>query len=262
MDKEFNTKIKETTNYSQFKKLEGNRDLLDGRIKKIMDSIEKIGYILSPILVNEKLEVIDGQGRLEALKRLKLPVHYIIQNGIGLKECQQMNIHQTNWTDFDFVKSYATKGKQDFRRLQSLLEAYKKLPKEVVYMSASEELSDRGNKYYSTKIRDGSFVISEQKYESSRWELEYASELKDVAKTIGGATRPFYVAVIFAYRNLDCNKRNRMKDLIIKHQYQLASYSSAEDYLKSFDGFYNSRYKPKAKDRLCLAMTWHLDHMS
>ena len=70
--KESKFKIYETTSYSQFKTMEGNRAVKDGRVNKIVESINKIGYVLSPILVNEKMEVIDGQGRLSALERDKL----------------------------------------------------------------------------------------------------------------------------------------------------------------------------------------------
>ena len=62
-----------TADYGKFKKLPGNRDVKG--TQKIIDSIETVGYVLSPILVNENMEVIDGQNRLDALRALKLPVH-------------------------------------------------------------------------------------------------------------------------------------------------------------------------------------------
>ena len=61
-----------------FKTMDGNRLLKNDRVNKIVESINAVGYILSPILVNEKMEVIDGQGRLAALERLKMPVHYMV----------------------------------------------------------------------------------------------------------------------------------------------------------------------------------------
>ena len=64
--------VKSTKNYEMFQKLEGNRPVLERRINKIIASINNVGYITSPIIVNDKYEVIDGQGRLEALKQLKL----------------------------------------------------------------------------------------------------------------------------------------------------------------------------------------------
>lgn len=107
-------KIQSTTNYAMFKTLDGNRSVKDHRVDKIVQSIVDVGYITNPIIVNEKMEVIDGQGRLAALERLCLPVEYLVHEGIGIKECRSMNIHQSNWTDYDYVSSYATRVIKDF----------------------------------------------------------------------------------------------------------------------------------------------------
>lgn len=61
--------IKVTNNYEMFKILAGNRGVSPARVKKIKKSIEDVGYITSPILVNEKMEVIDGQRQIASFKR-------------------------------------------------------------------------------------------------------------------------------------------------------------------------------------------------
>lgn len=62
--------IKRTNNYDMFKRLEGNRFVDPKKVNKLKKSINEVGYISNPIIVNEKMEVIDGQHRLEALKEL------------------------------------------------------------------------------------------------------------------------------------------------------------------------------------------------
>ena len=47
--------------YDKFTRVKGNRNPKSA--KKIIESINNVGYILNPILVNEKFEVIDGQNR-------------------------------------------------------------------------------------------------------------------------------------------------------------------------------------------------------
>ena len=42
-----------TRNYEIFKKLQGNRAVQEDRIKNIINSINEVGYIKSPIVVNE-----------------------------------------------------------------------------------------------------------------------------------------------------------------------------------------------------------------
>ena len=110
-----------TRNYEIFKKLQGNRAVQEDRIKNIINSINEVGYIKSPIVVNEKREVIDGQGRLEAAERLNLPIHYIIVPGIGIEECRAMNINQKSWGLTDYIKSYADMGQESFILIQKII---------------------------------------------------------------------------------------------------------------------------------------------
>lgn len=117
-------KVYTTKDYSIFKRLVGNRDIPESRISKIVESIQTIGWVHNPIIVNEKMEVIDGQGRLTALQRLKMPVEYIIAEGAGNKECIYMNMNMVNWKLPDFIKSYAEQGNENYQRLLSLMEKY------------------------------------------------------------------------------------------------------------------------------------------
>lgn len=250
-------KIYETTDYSMFQTLEGNRTVTNERVNKIVESINRVGYLLSPILVNEKMQVIDGQGRLGALERLKLPVHYMIHEGIGVKECQQMNIHQSNWSTYDYILSYATLGDDNYKRLQSLVDKYKELPIDVVIIAASNVAVTGGQSI--KKLKEGHMKVSEDDYERARWELGYCEKVRQVAKTVGGNKKPFYAAVIYAYKNLDSNGRNRMETVIRQHAYDFPSLTKPCEYLKHFDGFYNAGLHKK--NRIKLAVQWELDNM-
>ena len=251
-------KIYETTDYSQFKTLEGNRVLTNDRVNKIVESINKVGYLLSPILVNEKMEVIDGQGRLGALERLKLPVHYMVHEGIGVKECQQMNIHQSNWTLYDYIMSYAMLGDENYKRLQSLVDKYRELPIDVVITSATGNLNN-GGANTTKKVKNGKVIVTDKDYERARWELDYCEKVRQVAKTIGGAKRPFYLAVIYAYKSLSSDGRNLMETVIRQHAYDFPSLTKPVEYLKHLDGYYNKEVT-KSK-RIKLAIQWEIDTM-
>lgn len=119
-----NIAVYKTSEYDVFKKLLGNRDVTEERVSAIVDSIKKIGLMCSPILVNEKMEIIDGQGRYEACKRLSLPVYYIAQANAGIEECIAMNIKMRNWIIDDYVKSYADRGFEAYKELILLHSKY------------------------------------------------------------------------------------------------------------------------------------------
>lgn len=71
--------IYETNEYGLFKNLSGNRFV--DHSGKIAESMKERGLLLAPIIVNEKKEIIDGQNRFEACKKLNLPVYYVIAEG-------------------------------------------------------------------------------------------------------------------------------------------------------------------------------------
>ena len=66
------TEIRKTNNYPMFKNMIGNREIKDKNYKKLIRSMSEKQLII-PILVNEKLEIIDGQHRFNACKTLQLP---------------------------------------------------------------------------------------------------------------------------------------------------------------------------------------------
>ena len=72
--------VYETKDYDAFVYRKDNRTIEEN--KKLKEEISKLG-IISPILVNEKLEVIDGQNRIDLAKQLNKPVPFIILNGAG-----------------------------------------------------------------------------------------------------------------------------------------------------------------------------------
>lgn len=159
--------------YNQFKKLEGNRVTSISRVNKIKKSIMEVGYITSPILVNENMEIIDGQGRFEALKELGLPIEYIVQPGINIKECIAMNVYQTNWNLMDYIKSYADKGVQDYIYLQNLINEFPRIKGIYAYAIALFETGTLDPK----KTRNGELKINEQQYEKAREKLKYVNPI-------------------------------------------------------------------------------------
>lgn len=165
--------ILETRDYEKFNKLKGNRSITDGRISKIISSINKVGYIKNPIIVNEKMEIIDGQGRFEALKSLKLPIYYIVIPGIGIEQCISMNINNTNWKLTDYIESYSELGNQNFIYLKQLLNEYKMYSLDSIFASATGVLktSNRG-------IKDGNIYINEEMYNNSKKILDYLMDIQ------------------------------------------------------------------------------------
>ena len=181
--------INVTRDYEQFKLLKGNRAVTSQRKEKIKNSILEVGYVTSPILVNENMEIIDGQGRFEVLKELNMPIEYIVHPGISLKECIAMNVNQTSWKLQDYIKSYADAGVPDYVRLQDLIDSYP-MNKNISLIANSINGATR----FSTHIiLDGEYKLDEETYLKAKSNLGDIMEIylenkhiKGIAQIISG----------------------------------------------------------------------------
>lgn len=108
--------VYETDDYSIFKKLPANRDLIAKRLKRLIESFSE-KEILNPIVVNGKYEIIDGQGRFEAKKSLGLPIQFVIDEDADIDDCRRMNAYNAPWNIKDYAKSLADDGNDNCRRL-------------------------------------------------------------------------------------------------------------------------------------------------
>lgn len=76
-----------TTNYDMFKLPDGKRDYSDSEVNKVMaNATDDEGNLLmlgdrpllavSPVLVNDKMEILDGRMRFRVMQELGLPITY------------------------------------------------------------------------------------------------------------------------------------------------------------------------------------------
>lgn len=116
-------KIKKTSNYFIFQKLEANRQINENHVEALMAAFKK-QYFISPIQVNENMQVIDGQHRLEAAKRLGFAVYYIQLEGATIKTVQALNTNSRNWTNEDYLNCYVKEGYKDYIIFNDFINEY------------------------------------------------------------------------------------------------------------------------------------------
>ena len=202
-------KVYKTNNYSKFKRLLGNRDVTSSRVAIIKKSIEEYGYISNPILCNEKLEVIDGQGRLQACRELSLPIEYRVVSGIGISECLAMNLKPTAWSMKDVCKSYAERGNENYARLLKLMGETGLSANNIVSIVYSKAGKTDTRNY--NLLREEKLVISDYDYQAAKEVLEKLQDLQDVAKEIGGRRERFYPYMAWAMRLPNVDEKRLLK---------------------------------------------------
>lgn len=202
-----------TTNYEKFKRLDGNRDVKEFRIRKIVESIKEKGQIASPIIVNERMEVVDGQARLEAFRRLNLPVFYVVCEGAGIKDCTTMNATQTSWGLMDFIKSEAERGNVSYRYLQALVDRYHG-EFGISTICAAATMGNVNGTPLPT-IKDGKLNINAEEYQKAINLLEYCKGLNAIK--LEGRKDYFYIVVIWLIKSGIIDKE-RLKNKLIKYR--------------------------------------------
>ena len=232
-----------TSDYEKFKHLAGNRGVSELRVRKIMDSVRKVGYVKSPILVNEKMEVIDGQGRLEAFERLEIPVEYTVKEGIGIIECRAMNLFQENWKITDWIDSFAGLGDENYIRFKKFFEEVRgDFNLGVVYAAVKGRIYS-GN--MNPEIKDGRLICSEEDILKARDVLKFCTRFKPMLRRIGGGLSYYDFALIWCYMDEEVKKERLFRN-VEKYQVSMRPSSSVETALQELETAYNKSGKPKA----------------
>lgn len=238
-----------TDQYDIFNRLEGNRPVTKKRSSKIRKSIEARGYIPVPIVVNEHLEIIDGQGRVDAVSNMGLPVYYMIVPGLGLEDCVQMNITSTSWTLQDYVSSYANTGNENYQRLIMLQDNHRKLPLSVIVCAATGVMASN-----NANIKTGLLELPQDRCEDIDEMLSYVELFVPICKehTIGNANQ-IYMALCFCYQ-CDQVNNDRMLNAFARYTHKARSTSSIAEILNFLTEMYNCNLK---KDRVYITTEYY-----
>lgn len=235
-----NRVISTTTNYGMFKRVEGNRSVDPRRVNKIKNSILENGYICCPITVNEKMEVIDGQGRLQVLSELGIPVDYIVVPGTGVKECTAMNIASTNWKQDDYILSHAETGNENYQRLLQLVKEFPNVQKSVV-LSAVCGKPMRGN---AKEVNDGSLILGEREWSRAYPRLEFVASCAPAFKS--AANRYTLQYALLKCCDIPGLDRERLRTRLLETR-DLSGYANLEDCYDVLSDIYNYRLRPNSK---------------
>ena len=236
-----------TKDYSIFRRLVGNRDIPESRISKIVESIQTIGWIHNPIIVNEKMEVIDGQGRLTALQRLKMPVEYIVAEGAGNKECIYMNMNMVNWKLPDFIKSYAEQGNENYQRLLGLMEKYANGNLDIISTAVY-----RVSKSKHRDIKQGILQLTEEQAKAAIPRLEYIKPIleKIDEKKLPGSIVTLMQTLIYYFDYPEVDKE-RLAYSVEKYIYNSTPWVLNTDCETEVENCYN--YGLGLEKKICIA---------
>ena len=111
-----------TEDYDMFRQQHGNRNRGHKDVNPMVEAIRDCDLLrYQPILINEKLEVIDGQTRLRSARSLNKPVYFIVGEGLAIRETQILNTNLQPWKLLDFLHSHIDAGNENYVKLQAFI---------------------------------------------------------------------------------------------------------------------------------------------
>lgn len=240
-----------TENYDQFVLMKENRAIKGARIAKVRKSIEKNGYVFNPIIVNEKMEIIDGQARFEVLREKGLPIQFIVKEGLGARECIALNTTVSVWTIKDYVESYMNQGSKDYERLWYLLDKYSTYG--INCMDLMFAIHGQASVPMNA-IKDGEFVCSEEQQEEADKLLnQLRLFMPSMQRAKKGKTQLMDIAIMFVLR-MELAKCKKLLEKFDKYiGSEIAPHFTTQDgAFETLDAVYN--YKASTK------VHWGIDY--
>ena len=170
--------IRTTRDYHLFKLMPGNR-AIKNRAENIKESIEKIGWISNPIIVNQDMEIIDGQSRFIALRDLNKPIEYQVIPHLNLDDCRTLNRYNTEWGTIDYLYSYAEEGNVNYIRLKNLMETFGEKQIRIVLQACSKS-------YHKDEFQEGRTIVTDKDFGNGYRRLNILGRFKDISKRFSG----------------------------------------------------------------------------
>ena len=229
------SEVFETNDYNMFKFISNNRSVSSSHINKIIKSMQK-KRLISPILVNENREIIDGQHRFLAQKQLKMPIAYIEQEGYGEEETQILNTNTKNWSFLDWEKYYCNKNNENYKIYRDFRKKYS------FGMEQNIQLLQGKVSHYKEAFKEGFFkVISYNKA------IKRAEMIMEISKYYKDYNNRFFLrAIIHCFDNKDYNNNVFIKKISYQGN-SLVRCVDKKSYLRLIEHIYNYKIRENTK---------------
>jgi hypothetical protein len=186
-----------------FKLRPDNRErITQSHVERLKESISARNLLdMRPIVVNENMEVMDGQHRLMAAKELGCAIYYEVKKDMKSEDIILMNITKP-WGINDFMNFFIKQGKQDYIELEKFIN------KNKITLRIALSLLQGDSDDSKHKFKIGKFKFNQdlkQDHIDYCWEtIEYIKRMNGSSQFIN--TAKFWKALIKLIMNNINNK--------------------------------------------------------
>lgn len=246
--------IMSTNDYSIFTLIRGNRVVNKLHVERLKKSFSK-SYLMSPIIVNQKYEIIDGQHRFNAAKELGLPVNFIVVNDYGLREVQLLNTNMKNWKKEDYLQAYCDLGYVEYLKMKKFMQDLPDFGIKAAEQLLTNTTAGANNRQYVGKI-DGNLAgrsrnFQEGELEIPNLDLSYknAEKIMRFKPYYDGFNRSVFVAAMIGMFKHENYNHSKMIGKVKNNPSALTHCSSVTQYKILIEEIYNYRSRDKVSLR-------------
>lgn len=216
-----------TSNYDLFKYSGLNRKINKIHVQRLITESERMKENgqepnitkLSPVLVDTKMHVIDGQHRIKAMEALSLPVYYIKAN-LKANDIVAVNAKRQVWKLNDYISFFAATN-PEYEKLMELQEQHK-----TVATTDISRLDKLTFSHHTDAIKKGKFAFLN--YDITVERVEQFDKLIHINPVF--KLRPVSMAYIAALKTKDFDADDFIEAVRIAGGIFQGSTESAENY--------------------------------
>jgi len=246
-----------TNDYSLFKIIKGNRDVNKLHIKRLVDSFRD-EYLLTPLIINQNYEIIDGQHRYHAAKELGLPINFIICNDYSLKQVQLLNTNMKNWKKIDYLNTFCDLGYEDYLKFRNFLQTYPDFSLDSAISLLTNKIGNDKQKssylFKSDTNKDGTYMI--RSFENGDFKIHnyklacvYAEKMLEIKPLYDGYNRrTFVLAMLNLFKHENYNHAQFLQKLKLNPS-ALIDCNNITQYKEVIEEIYNYRSREKVNLR-------------
>ena len=234
-----NFELKQTTDYTIFRTGQ-NREVKEKDVKRKLISIQEDGLQL-PIVVNRRMEIVDGQHRFQALVMLGEPVPYLVSNNWKNEyHTAVINNTQRTWSTENWAE-FRAKENPIIAEALLLAENYRDLTDGRMTVATALEMMSTG----------GSSIITDLKNNKYNYDNDTGSEIYHILSIIAeypnNMRNPYNQKMVRAMKMMldSYSYINKKAIARMANDNFITNYSNERDMYNYIKNIYNKALKKK-----------------
>lgn len=224
--------IVKSSNYDQFDTFVGNRKVYPDHVNRLMKSIQQKNLLEENPIIVALGKIIDGQHRIEAARKLKIPFYYIEREEGTLDDIRRLNVYTKPWTLNDYLDSYIELGNENYMILADYMKRYG-LPISVS-VNLLTGTSTTGGSGSMNAFRVGKFTVIRLKEADE--EAQALLKLKSYTEGNVWRKRDFITAMKKVWGKID---KTIFQEKVVNKGDRIRSRLSVKEYLRDLEDIYN-----------------------